>query len=295
MKFAPLLLLLIYSISARAQTSVTGSDGVEVFIHDTSRIITIGGSITETVYALGFGDHVVATDQSSTYPADVFKLPRVPYVRNLTSEGILSVGASLIIASDDASPRSAIDQLREAGTPVLLVKEEENIQGVSNKINLIGGALSAEDAAQKIVQTNNNEFEKAAKLRDDLKSNPSVLFILAVRNESSFMVAGAETGASTMIELAGATNAFSSFTGYKPISNEAILQANPDYVLVMGSRRDEIEQGLRSTPGVNLISAVQNNAIIAIDGNFLLGFGPRFGQAILALMQELHPTTELDF
>ncbi len=290
MKKLTLLFLFIgFSSLTLAQITITSADGVETLVSDDSKIITVGGAITETVYALEKWSNVIATDPSSTYPPEVFRMPRVPYVRNLTSEGLLSMNSSLIIASDEAKPASAIQQIRDAGTPVLLVKEEKSLDGVIHKLQTIGAALSSEGKAAELIELNKSNYQKAAELRESLQTKPRVMFVLETRNGSSFMVAGAGTGADKMLSLAGAENVFSSINGYRPVSNEAILSANPDYVLMFDTRFDGINDGLRNTPGVNLISAVQNDQIIGIDGNFILGFGPRFGEAILALMDVLHP------
>lgn len=288
-----LFLVIVFAVlnaaNSFSQTSVTSADGETVQIKSTERIITIGGSITETVYALSKGEKVVATDASSTFPRQIFELPRVPYVRNLTAEGILSLSPSLIISSDDANPKSAIDQIRSAGTDMLLVKEEESLEGVIHKISVIGKALGADKNAQKLIEENIATYEKAEQLRSTLGSKPKVMFVLAVRGTSNFMIAGANTGASAMIELAGGENAFDSFSGYKQATMESILAANPDYVLMMQSRFDEISSGLKNTPGISSIKAVSNDHLIGMDGNYLLGFGPRFGAAILDLMKLFHP------
>lgn len=284
-----LLLLLGVSFSAQTQTTLTGADGVSVEIDKTTRIITVGGSIAETVWALGGGSQVIATDESTTFPPEVFRMPRVPYVRNLTSEGILSLGPTLILASDDAGPQAAIDQIRAVGTDILLIKEEESLEGVTSKIRLIGEILGANDLAETLINENEKQFTSAEEQRKVLSTQPKVMFVLSVRNGSSFMVAGTNTGADAMINLAGGKNAMDSFQGYKPVSNEAILAANPDFVLVMQSRMDEISEAINNTQGINLISASQKNQIIGMDGNKLLGFGPRFGSAILELMSLLHP------
>ncbi len=279
--------------SAAAQKTVLSSDGVTVNVENTTRIITIGGSITETVYALGFGKNVIATDASSTFPREVFSLPRVPYVRNLTSEGILSLSPTLILSSDDANPASAIQQIRDAGTPLLLIEENETLEGVNRKITTIGKALGAESEAQALVDENTLKYKKAESVRTTLDKTPAVMFVLAVRGSSSFMVAGNNTGAQTMIELAGGKNALTGFDGYKQATLESIVAANPDYVLMMQSRYDEISSGLKKTPVINTIAAVKKNHLIGMDGNFLLGFGPRFGNAILNLMSQIHPGLEI--
>lgn len=279
----------LLSTATDAQTTVESSEGVTVSITNTDRIITMGGSVTETVFALGKGTNVIATDQSSTYPQQVFQLPRVPYIRNLTSEGVLSLGPSLIISSNDASPESAINQIRSAGTSMLLVKEEESLEGVIHKLSVIGKALNTEEKANELIEKNKTTYKRATELRSTLESKPKVMFVLAVRGTSNFMVAGSNTGAHAMIELAGGVNAFNSFTGYKQTTLESIIAANPDYVLMMQSRFDEISSGLKKTPGVNAVKAVSNDNIIGMEGNYLLGFGPRFGSAILDLMKLIHP------
>ena len=295
MKFSLLVGALIFiSTSLSAQVTVTSSDGVKTTVTDDSKIITVGGAITETVYALGYWENVVATDPSSTFPPQVFRMPRVPYVRNLTSEGLLSLNSTLIIASDEAKPESAIQQIRDAGTPVLLVDDSKSLDGVIQKIEVIGAALGAKEKAKELVQQNESFYKKADDLRNTLNSRPRVMFVLETRNGGSFMVAGSETGADKMLSLAGAENVFNSISGYRPVSNEAILSANPDYVLVFDSRFDEINKGLQGTPGVNMISAVIKEQVIGIDGNFILGFGPRFGEAIISLMDTLHPEINID-
>ncbi len=295
MKFLTLfsftLFLFVQPLSA--QNTVLSADGVNVEVENSKKIITVGGAITETVFALGKGENVIATDASSTFPKQIFSLPKVPYVRNLTSEGILSLGPSLIISSDDANPQSAIDQIRSAGTDMILVEEKESLEGVIHKLSVIGKILNAEKEAEILVEKNKAKYARAEEIRSTLNSKPKVMFVLAVRGTSNFMIAGNNTAASTMIELAGGENAFSSYSGYKQASLESILAANPDYVLMMKSRFDEITTGLKSTPGVNTIKAIQDDKFLGMDGNYLLGFGPRFGDAILDLMKMLHPDSNL--
>lgn len=293
-----LFLILGYTLSLNplmAQTVVESADGARVSIDDFSKIITIGGSISETVYALGKGELVIATDASTTFPPAVFKLPRVPYVRNLTSEGILSLGPTLILSSDDANPVSAVQQIRDAEVDMLLIEEEESLEGVINKLEIIGNILSEKEKANEIIEENKSNYALAKELRGTFPTKPTVMFVLAVRGGNSFMIGGKNTGASSMIELAGGKNAFDSFEGYKTATMESILAANPDFILVMQSRFEEIAAGAKNTPGVNITTAVQKNQIIGMDGNLLLGFGPRFGSAILDLMKLIHPEKSIDF
>ena len=90
-----------------------------------SRIVSIGGSITEIVYALGEEDRLIARDQTSIYPDAAKKLPDVGYIRQLSPEGVLSVNPDLVIALEGYGPpeaRQVIDfpDLQVNVHPVLL-------------------------------------------------------------------------------------------------------------------------------------------------------------------------------
>lgn len=288
--FSTILLFLITHTMLLAQNKINTDNNFS--LDEINKIITIGGSITETVFALGMGDHIVATDQSSTFPPQVYELPRVPYVRNLTSEGVISLQADLIIASDEVKPLSAVQQIRDAGIPLIIVEEIDTFEGVSNKISTIGKILNKEEKANEIITLNEIQYEETQNALKNLSDLPKVMFVLSMRN-GNFIVAGAKTGAQSIIELAGGINAFNSFDGYKTVTNESIILENPDFILAMESRAHNIVDELNGLAGINSINAVVNNSIIKMDGNYLLGFGPRFGSALIELMNELHPSLEL--
>jgi iron complex transport system substrate-binding protein len=238
------------------------------------------------------GDHIVATDQSSTFPPQVYELPRVPYVRNLTSEGVISLQADLIISSDEVKPLSAVKQIRDAGIPLIIVEEIDTFEGANTKISTIGKILNKKEKANEIITLNEIQYKETQNALKNLSDLPEVMFVLSMRN-GNFIVAGAKTGAQSIIELAGGINAFNSFDGYKTVTNESIILENPDFILAMESRAHNIIDELNGLAGINSINAVVNNSIIKMDGNYLLGFGPRFGSALIELMNKLHPSLEL--
>lgn len=279
-----LLILLLLPLGTRAFQQATS----------TSDIITVGGSVTETVFALGLGDRVLATDASSTFPEPVNQLPRVPYMRNLTAEGMLSLQPGILLVSEHAGPPPVLQQIIQAGVPVHLIPETESMEGVVAKIRMIGEILNRKDQAEELINVNRRQYDRAGNIRTTLKHQPRVLFVLDDQSGNSFMVAGAQTSAQTMTELAGGINALSGFIGYKTVSNEALLMADPEFILVMSSRLDKIRSGFRGHPVLRNLSAVRSDSFVAMDGNLLLGFGPRFGEAILTLMSELHPGQEVN-
>ena len=260
---------------------------------DTSRIVTLGGPVTEIVYALGAGEQVVGVDASSVYPEAATEKPGVGYFRRLPAEGVLSLGPSLILALEGTGPPSVLDQLRSAGVRVELVPDESSVDGARKKIRQVAGLLGREVRADTLIQRMEADLAAARALRGEASSEPRVLFIYA-RGSGTMSVAGTGTSAGAMIELAGAENAITGFEGFKPMSAEAVVGAEPDVLLLLTRGLESIGgvDGLLDQPGIALTPAGENRRIVAMDDLLMLGFGPRLGTAVERLTRKLHP--ELD-
>src|SRR3546814_7708663 len=103
-------------------------------------IVSVGGAGTEIVYALEQQDRLLAVDTTSLYPAETAVLPNVGYMRQLSAEPILALGPALVLAIEDAGPVTALDQLRDAGVPVVMVPETHTPEGVLAKIDTVAAA-----------------------------------------------------------------------------------------------------------------------------------------------------------
>ena len=256
---------------------------------DTSRIVTLGGTITEIVFALGAGERVVGVDASSSFPETANQLPKVAYHRRLSAEGVLSLRPTLIIATTEAGPPEAIQQLKSAGVTVLVLPHEPTIEGAIAKIERIAAALDAQAHGAALIQTLKEELQQVQSSIPQNAAQAKILFLYA-RGQGTLMVAGQDTSADTMIGLAGGTNAVQGYTGYKPLTSEAAVAAAPDVILLMDSGLESIggAQGLWQLPGLALTPAGQQGRVLSMDGLLLLGFGPRLGQAVLALNGALY-------
>ena len=256
---------------------------------DTSRIVTLGGTITEIVFALGAGERVVGVDASSSFPETVNQLPKVAYHRRLSAEGVLSLRPTLIIATTEAGPPEAIQQLKSAGVTVLVLPHEPTVEGAIAKIERIAAALDAQTRGAALIQTLKEELQQVQSSIPQNAAQAKILFLYA-RGQGTLMVAGQDTSADTMIGLAGGTNAVQGYSGYKPLTSEAAVAAAPDVILLMDSGLESIggAQGLWQLPGLALTPAGQQGRVLSMDGLLLLGFGPRLGQAVLALNGALY-------
>tara|TARA_R100001126_G_scaffold60768_3_gene34525 strand:+ start:3593 stop:4486 length:894 start_codon:yes stop_codon:yes gene_type:complete len=259
-----------------------------------SRIVSIGGSITEIVYALGEEDRLIARDQTSIYPDAAKKLPDVGYIRQLSPEGVLSVNPDLVIALEGYGPPEARQVIDAAGVPIAVIPEAYDGAGIVAKIEATAKALGAETKGEKLATKVQADLDAAADAAAAVETPAKVLFVLALR-DGRIMAAGAHSHAQSIIEMAGAENALSGFDGYKPVTDEAVLAAAPDVILLMdrgiNENHDTQDAALLALPAVSATPAGKNKALIRMDGQYLLGFGPRTAQAARDLASRIADLT----
>ncbi|PJZ26637.1 hemin ABC transporter substrate-binding protein [Leptospira hartskeerlii] len=256
------------------------------------KIVTLNGTVSEIVFALGKGKLVVGNDTSSLYPPEALALPKVGYQRMLSAEGILSLKPNLILGLEYAGPPEVIEQLKSAGLKVIIYPGLPGVEPALNNILAIGKEIGAEKEAQKLVQDIRKKHSKIAEKVSKLKSKPKVLFVYH-RGTGLAQVSGTETPADEMIRLGGGINAVSGFTGFKPITPEAVIAAQPDIILIPSRGLESLggKDGVFALPGVKDTPAGKKSRVVAIDDLVLLGFGPRLGQGIEELFESFHPKT----
>jgi iron complex transport system substrate-binding protein len=256
----------------------------------TSRIVSLGGSITEILYALHLDDRVAGVDSTSLYPLSALKdKPVVGYVRALSAEGVLSLKPSLVLAIEGAGPPDALNLVRQAGVRLEMIPDDPTPEGVRDKIEILGKLLDAQDAAQALNQSVAQNFARLDALRAAISKPVRVLFVLSFANGRT-LVGGRGTTAAGIIKLAGAVNAAEDVEGYKPMTNESIVAAAPDVVLTMRNGDHLISsETLFASPAFSMTPAAKSNALVAVDGLLLLGFGPRTPDAARLLIKAFYP------
>ncbi|MDZ5699589.1 ABC transporter substrate-binding protein [Chelativorans sp. M5D2P16] len=256
---------------------------------DSSRLVAIGGSLTEVVYALGEGERLVARDSTSTFPPEAEELPDIGYMRQLAPEGVLSVAPSAILALEGSGPPETMDVLAKASVPMVVVPEGHDRRGILRKIRFVGAALDMEEKAAELAARVSKEIAAAEQLTQDVRDRKRVLFILGMQG-GRIMASGTGTAAHGIIRMAGGVNAIDAFSGYKQLSDEAVAEARPDVVLMMrrGGDLDVENAELFANPAIAATPAGQEGAVVRMDGSYLLGFGPRTAGAVRDLAAALY-------
>jgi iron complex transport system substrate-binding protein len=252
------------------------------------RVIVAGGALTEIVYALGLADRLVGVDITSSFPPETEKLPKIGYLRNLGGEGLLSLRPDLVLAIAEAGPPEALAQIRAAGTRVEIVATPNTPEGGAQKIIAVADALGVSARGRELEQSYRAAWQAAQQAVAGYRDRPRVLFILA-HTGGNPMVAGRDTAADAMIRLAGADNAGAGFEGYKPMSAEAIMAANPEVLLITTEGVDVLGglDPLWDHPALRLTPAGHAHRIVTLDSLYLLGFGPRLPDAVQELARRL--------
>jgi len=257
---------------------------------DLTRVVCIGGAITEIAYALGASGHVVAVDSTSQFPPQALKDKRsIGYMRQVSPEGVLALRPTLILAMDDAGAPQALDLLAASSAPLVFVDATPTPRAVEERVRFLARIFDAVPTGERLCKTLDGEFAALAAWRAAHPAHKRVLFVLSMRGGRP-VVAGADTSADAIVTLAGGVNAAASLKGYKPVSDEALSAMAPDVVLAMDHAGPSLDAKALDQPGFQLTPAGRRHALIRMDGEFLLGLGPRTPQAALQLAKRLAQT-----
>ena len=205
--------------------------GHDVAIGRPTRIVSIGGAVTEILYALGVEDRIVAVDTTSLYPPRAMAdHPSVGYMRQLSAEGVLGLNPQLVLAIAGAGPKETIDVIDAAKVPLIVVPETFTEAGMLEKIRLVAHVAGVDSRGECLAQAVSGDLAWLRDLRAKVTKPPRVMFVMSFLDGRA-MVAGQKTAADEIIKLAGGINVAGSFDGYKIMNDEAIVTAKPDHVL----------------------------------------------------------------
>jgi iron complex transport system substrate-binding protein len=253
------------------------------------RVITAGSAITEIVCELGDCDKIIATDRTSLHPAKVQQLPSIGYRNSINAEGILSLKPTLIIAEKDYVEDAVLQQLSASGVKLVIIEKRVNFDDIRKSIEKIAVVLGRQTEGKALIAKNETALAEARSMLQRSTLSPSVLCVYN-RGTATVSVAGKDTFAE-ILSYVGTKNAIASIDGYKPLNTEALIAANPDYLLMISTGVESLGgiDGVLKIPGVAQTTAGKKKQIIGIESLRLTNFGPRFGETVKELVLLLHP------
>lgn len=243
---------------------------------DTSRLAIAGGSLTEIVYLFELEHRIVAVDTTSLYPDSAQDFPSIGYVRALSTEGILSTAPTLLLIEDDAGPPHVLQQLEDLELDIRTVPEVQTTAGIIEKVECVATILGVSDEEQQLVRASlENEIARLDGTQNALQEvEAAVIFGI---NDGIPTVGGLKTAGNSVLTMIGVKNVFSTLSGWKPVSLESMVKANPQVLLIpQRALNDASEQKvIIQSNSIRMTSAGKDERYVVADTMALLGFGPR--------------------
>jgi iron complex transport system substrate-binding protein len=272
--------------------TVPSADGREVTVTDADRIVPLSGSISELVFSLGLGDRVVARDVTATF-AQASDLPVVTQAHDVSAESVLSLEPDVVLAEETTGPAEAVDQIRAAGVPLVVLDPAQDLDDVGSRIDAVAAALGVADEGAKLRERTAERIESARRDIPAGGGKPRVAFLYVRGSASVYMLGGARSGAASLIEAAGGVDAGKESgldKDFTPITSEALAKAAPDVLLVMTKGLESVGgvDGLVQLPGVAQTPAAMDRRIASVDDGVLLNYGPRTDAVLRSLVAQIH-------
>lgn len=249
------------------------------------RIVSLGGAVTETVFALGAGEQVVARDTSSVFPPAVHELPDVGYFRTIGAEGVLAQKPTLILAAQGTGPAAQVDLLKGSGVTFVHLDARYSAETLFENVARLGVVLEREDEAATLVGKLRAQLDTVRERAAGARS-PRVIFLMSM-SETATQAAYDGTAATALIALAGGENPLNGLVGYKPLNAEALLALDPDVILY--GVNPMMPQATKPPAWLQGTRAGRAGRIHGLDLGYHLAFGPRLGDAVTEVAALLHP------
>ncbi|WP_295899045.1 hemin ABC transporter substrate-binding protein [uncultured Vibrio sp.] len=275
------------SLAVKTLLLATLSSSVASFaVNAEERIISAGSNITELFYALGAEDQLVAVDVTSKSFVKGSDIPQVGYHRQLSAEGLMALNPTRLIGSSEMGPETTLSLLTASDVEVMTLPSDNSLSALHQRIDTIGELTNKQDKSQRLKEQVDQEITQLSEKKLDNK--PNVIFLMLSKDRPA-TAAGTETPVDKIIELSGANNpAAEIIHSYKPLSFEAIINLQPDYILVSDRSWSTFggqEKILEKLPLLAATPAGQNQRIISVPSSALIG---GFGLHSLEVAKDLH-------
>lgn len=255
----------------------------------TARVISLAPAHTETLYAIGAGEQVVAADTYSDMPPEVKPKAVLSCWPKPSVEKILSYRPDLVVVLTE--PGDFLKQMEAAGVPVLKLLPP-TVNRALEEIVLLGRATGRESEARRLAD---NMRERFARVREGLRGVKPRRFMYEMDavDPAKPYVAGSGGFYGDLIRLAGGKNVFDDVpTPAGRVSAEEVVARNPE-VILLGDTGSPVEpqtpEKVRRRPGWNTVEAVKTGRIYPVDSNLITRAGPRMVDGVETLARLLYP------
>lgn len=230
------------------------------------RIVSLGNDITEIIFALNFGGNIIA---QSTLDSVAQIPPSIEDIKHIDPQRIISMHPTLVLASDQIRPSSALLHIQSQGIHVIKIARGMTLEAIPKKIRTIAKQINQVHLGEQLIKTFQDDLSKI----QTSPINKNILFIIN-KGGALPLIAGKNTTADKLITAIGAKNAMANLTLYQPLSPESVIEGQPDLIVVCHGSAKTLggAKGILRLPGISMTPAGRNKALVIVDDVGMLNF-----------------------
>ncbi|MBF9130168.1 ABC transporter substrate-binding protein [Plantactinospora sp. S1510] len=247
------------------------------------KIVVLGPSATEMLFAIGAGGQVAAVDDNSNFPADVPKTELSAFTPN--AEAIAAKNPDLVVLTNDLN--KIVDQLTQLKIPHYLAPAAKTLDDTYQQLTDLGTLTGHPDEAADVVQRMKDDIGKLVKDLPQRSTKPTYFYELGPEyySATSRTFVGSLFGMVGLTNIADPADADGSKGGYPQLSEEALIKANPDLVFLADTKCcQQSAETVKARKGWAGVTAVKNNQVVALDDDIASRWGPRVVELLRAIV-----------
>ncbi|WML43027.1 ABC transporter substrate-binding protein [Neobacillus sp. PS3-40] len=268
---------------------IKDGSGQEVTIKEKpDRIVSVLPSNTEISFALGLGKEIVGVSDYDNYPKEVSKKEKIGGLE-INVEKVISLKPQLVLANSTNSKQS-LQQLRDAGIPVLVVNDAESFKQVYQSIEMIGKATGEKQEAKEVIQGMKKKLASILGKVKTISDDEQKKVFVEVSPEPEIYTAGKNTFIDEILTMIHAKNAAKKLDGWVKMNDEAVIEMNPDIILTTYGyyTKDPVGKVL-SRKGWQEVKAIKNKQVVDVNSDLVTRPGPRLVEGVEALAKTIYP------
>ncbi|MCD1296349.1 ABC transporter substrate-binding protein [Methanocella sp. CWC-04] len=276
--------------SAKYPMEITDDYGrVTTITKAPEKIVSLTPANTEILFALGLGDKVVGNTDYCNYPEEAKSKTKVGGITNVNVEQIAALDPDVIFAGS-LSKEDMVAKLDSMGYKTI-AQDPRNVTGIKQTIMMIADVCDVKDNATRLIEDMDTRVAKVTDITSKMNESEKPKVLMVVWHDPVY-VAGSNCYGDDIIKLAGGINAASGIEDYGVMNTEAIIEANPDVIIVtIGEGMDVPYDYFKNAtePWLKDINAIKNGRVYGIDSDTISRAGPRLPDAVEAMAKAIYP------
>lgn len=253
------------------------------------KIVSVSPAETEALFAIGLGEQIAGVSDFDDYPAEAKSKPKMGGVTKPNTEAVIAAGADIVFTGVSMK-KDVVEQMRGLGINMFKV-EPKSLADAMNDVLLFGQITDHQEQAEKVVAKMKADMQKVQDAVKGLKPEQKKKVYIEF---SPGWTVGKGEFMDELITLSGGVNVAGDTPGWNKISEENIIQANPNVILYSQGITDDktkktLEQIIRERSGWDKIDAIQKNQVIGLDSNVVSRPGPRLTDGLVAIAKAIYP------